>query len=540
VGALDGPDFETTRQQLVAFGATRAPDLGTSPVEFLGEQAGAQAQWAQTMQSSVGQAGADAVPSSDSSDTGLKTWAVSIGLSNGAGSYGARGATAASGATGQLTGDKGTAYLAGQLAQAPGGVRIVLRDNVTIAGAPPGTGQVDGVWDVDATDAGSLGAVGNLLAGARCTLIGAPAGSDASFVLTAGMAVLGTDAETTPHLLDRVQAKMQRPPNGGNGTDYKGWAEDARDTSDRPVTSAQIVAYVYTHYYGVGSPMICATAVGSGVTRKPGAAVATAISDYITGSTSREGQRPASHDCIVLEPYMPAERALVIRCRCVPSLTKYFFDWVRGATSYTVSAFATAGLPAFVTAAGGNAMLTLDKLAPASLKDAIAAGNQPRIQVHMVDGTGALYMSVVPEQALCLAYNDNAGLTELALRVTNAPVWQASVFGNNEVYSGGPIVSLVGAAILAAIDERGPSRVSGLYDPAQLWQDTVNPSTISTAAETTLDEDQLTRLVDHCITGGVLIGIGGLAVPTVQDIQASDTTILGPELLYAGRILVTD
>ncbi len=245
---------------------------------------------------------------------------------------------------------------------------------------------------------------------------------------------------------------------------------------------------------------------------------------------------------------MPGSRQLVIRCRCVPSLAKYAFDWARGTTNYTVAAFATAGLPVFVTAAGGNAQLDLSAVAPQSLQDAVAAGVQPRLQVHMVDGLGALYMGVVPEQALVVSINP-ANKTQLGLKVVIAPDWQASVFFGNEVYSGGPIVDKVGAAILGAVDELGPSRASGLYDAAVLWRDTLGVSNITGAALTTLDDDLATPLVARCITNlpapataadMTHIRIGGLGAAQLDDVQAIDTTVFGPELLRAGRVLVTD
>ena len=65
-------------------------------------------------------------------------------------------------------------------------------------------------------------------------------------------------------------------------------------------------------------------------------------------------------------------------------------------------------------------------------------------------------------------------------------------------------------------------------------------STLSTAAESTVDADEVTRLVSRCIAGGVLIGIGGGSTPVVQDVPASDNTVNGPEVLFAGRILVVD
>ena len=105
-------------------------------------------------------------------------------------------------------------------------------------------------------------------------------------------------------------------------------------------------------------------------------------------------------------------------------------------------------------------------------------------------------------------------------------------FGGSGVMVAGTANALkIGSAVSRRLGEKTSS---GTHSGAR------EVSAISTAAEITLDDDKLTRLVDRCITGGVLIGIGGLAVPSVQDVQATDTTILGPELLYAGRILVTD
>lgn len=507
-------------------------------MEFGGEFAGALAQIAQGIGESVGKAASDAVPTSDSTDAGLQTWAEAIGLDNGSGGYGAKGATAALGATAYLTGYGGTAYVAGQTAQAPGGVQLVLRANVTIAGAAPATGQIEGIWDADATDAGSLGTVGNLTAGTVCTLTPPPAGSDSQFTLTTGMTVLGQDPEDGSALLARIQDKMQLPPNGGNATDYKDWAESAKDSAGNPVTTSTVIAYVYPNYYGVGCPLIVATISGSGKARQPTSAVISAIQEYVNGSTSQEGQRPCSHDATVLAPYMPDSRALVIKARCIPSLAKYAFDWTRGATTYAVNTWSTAGLAGWVTAAGGNAALELTGLAPTSLKEAVDEGSEPRVYVHQVALTGALVGPVIPEQATVAAYLDAAGRTTLALKVSNLNNWAPIL--NNEVFAGGPVVDAVAANILASIDERGPSRITGLADPARQWQYVFGPTQVSTAVETTLDTDLTTRMVDRPQLNGITIGIGGAGAMSAQEILAADYTIDGPELLYAGRILVTD
>lgn len=541
--ALDVSDFETTREQIAAFSSNRAPDLGTSPVEFMGELGGAEAQLAQSTGESIAKAAGDAVPTTDSTDDGRTTWAVVIGLPDGQGGYGPRKATAASGATGALTGAKGTAYLAGQLATAPGGVLVQLRDAVTIP-AGVGSGQVTGTWD-----AAEAGVEGNLQAGTELTLVSPPAGSDTKVTLSTPMAILGRAEEESGAVLVRIQAKMQRPPNGGNGADYKGWAEDARDTADNPVTTVVLYAWVYPNYFGTGSPLIVLTAAGSGISRLPGSVIVAAVKAHINGSTTREGQRPTGTDAEVFEAYMPDARALGARVRCVESLPKFAFDWQRGTTNLAVAAFDIAALPAFVTNAGGNAMLTLNTDAPISLKEAIDQGNEPRVQVDTIDNaTPAWAGPVIPEQARAVAYDQIAGpATRLALKVSNPNDWSVWVDGGNKVYSGGPIVDKVAAAIVAAVDERGPSRVSGLYDLAVLWQDIINISTLTTAAETTLDEDQLTRLVDRCITAptatpaditNIRIGAGG--TEQLEPVQAIDTNVFGPEVLRLGRVLVTD
>jgi len=361
--------------------------------------------------------------------------------------------------------------------------------------------------------------------------------------LASNMAILGRDIESDSSLLTRILNKMQRPPNGGNGTDYRTWAQDATDANGNPVSSAQIFAYVYPNYYGVGSPLVVVLVAGTGTGRQASAPLIAAIALFINGSTSAEGQRPVSHDCTVLTGYMPASRALVCRVRTVVALDASRFDWARGTTSYTVNSITTSGLPSWATNAGANVVLELNTLAPVSLKDAISAavtGTGPRIQVDTSDGAGTILGAIVPDQWPALAYQDAFGRTSLALLVKSVPNFAAWVFVGNSVYPGGPIVGPVGANILATIDNNGPSRASGLADPAQLWQDVVGVTTISTAAETTLDDDGVTRLVARCIAGGVLIGIGGGSTPVAQDVQASDNTINGPEILYAGRILVVD
>lgn len=535
---LPSADYETDREQIAAIITNKAPELSPSPTAFAGELAGAQAQITQSIGGDVDQAGRDAVPSSESSEQGLTNWSIAIGLSNGAGGYGPRGATFAQGYSAPLTGRATTSYLAGQQATAAG-VTLRLRDPKTIPGTT-GTSQIPATWDADPSAPGSAGTAGNLPAGTVLTLVAPPPTSDSTITLQSGPAVAGQGAEQPAALLLRIQFKMQRPPNGGNGTDYKDWGENATDAAGNPVVMVELFGYVYPNYYGDGSPLLLLLAAGSGIGRLLTPSVLATIATGINGAVTLEGKRPVGTDCTVLSGYMPDARQLTYIIRTVPSKTAYAFDWARGATAYAVGSKQTAGLPTWATSVGANVLVTLGSAAPVSLKDAISAQASPRIMVDTRDmGTGLPRGPVIPEQWPCLAYQDALGLTTLALRVPNVANFDLWTQVGNLVFAGGPIVVPVGAAVLANTDQAGPSRASGLADRAQLWNDTIGVTTLSTAAESTLDADGVTKLVARCIAGGVKIGIGG-ATPSVQDVTASDNTINGPEVLRAGRIIPSD
>lgn len=207
-----------------------------------------------------------------------------------------------------------------------------------------------------------------------------------------------------------------------------------------------------------------------------------------------------------------------------------------------MAVISSGGLPSWVTNAGGNLLIQLNAATPSSLRSAVAASLKPRLTVNHLDGGGIPAGPVLLEQAQVVSL-DPANPNLVGCKVNNPANWISWTTVGNEVFCGGPLVDPVGAAILASgPDTRGPSRASGLADPAVTWQDTVSISTITTAAETALDADGLTRLVDRCITGATTdtyIKVGAAAA-TINPVQASDTTINGPELLYAARILVTD
>lgn len=532
--SFEVPDFDTVRDQMTAFASNRAPEFRTSPVDWLGEQIGSQAQVQQALGEKVGRAANDAVPTESTSTVGLDTWADGLGLYSGKpGVYGRRVPTRAMGATIQITGDRGTPYLANQAGTGPGGVPVKLRSAVTISGTPPGTGNATGIIDADVD-----GEAGNLLAGAVITWVSPPPGSDPSGVLLTGMSTKARGAEQDPELLKREQDKLRNPPNGGNGAQFAAWIDQAVDGTGQALAPIPVNVYRYPNYFDMGSPLLVVALPGAGLARKPDSALLAAYALYLDGTVAVPGQRPVSVTENIAGPYMPDARALVIKARTVPSEDTYRFDWVRGDTAYVINSF-TATIPAGAPA-GTNFVLELNRFAPVDLKTAITKAQLPKIFCHFVDGAGTLLGPVVPEQAPCLGYRDNVGTTSLYLQVSSAANWASWASVNNEVFAGGPIVIPVAQAIDDRVNSLGPSKASGLDDQAQQWEDTLAVTGVSTAAETTLDTDGVTRLVTRCIAGGVLIGIGGAAVPIAQDVQASDTTVNGPELLRSGRILVTD
>lgn len=539
MAGLPGPDFETDREQITALITNRAPDLSASPTAWAGETGGALAQLTQGFGGSIDRAGRDAVPSSDSSSEGLDRFAVAYGLSNGTGpgNYGRRGATYGQGATGYLLGDATTSWIGGVQKATAGSVTLVLRNTVTVPGLS-GTGQVLGTWDADTTSEASAGEAGNLTAGTQLFLQSPPAGSASTLTLQTGMSIEGQAQESNSALLTRILNKIQRPPNGGTGSDFREWAETATDSAGAPVSTAQLFAFVYPNYYGDGTPLDVVLQSGSGTARQLSNADLAEIQTYIAGSTAIPGQEPVASDAVVLTGYMPPQRALVCRLRTVAA-PGYQFDWTVGAATYSVFSKTVASLPGWATSVGANVLLELNTLAPISLKDAIDAGSQPQVQVDTRTAS-TLLGPVVPEQWPCLAYLDGGGRTSLALKVPSVANYDAWTQTTNRVYSGGPIVLPVAGAVLAAIDAIGPSRVSGLADRAQIWQDVVGVTTLSTAAESALANDGTTRLVLRCLAGGVSIGIGPTGVASAQDVVASDNTINGPEVLFAGRVLVTD
>lgn len=439
----------------------------------------------------------DAIPNDKTSTEGLDRGANTYGLSTGTpGQYGRRAAVAATGGVATFTGTNGTVWPdATELVGPDGETLFTLDGAVTIPGTPPGTGSVSG--NVKAT---TTGTAGNLDVGAVLTIPSPPSGGDGSATLTTRLSG-GLDQETDEQLLERLLDRLQKPPKGGTSSDFKTWVEDAVEG---------LTAYVYPLRGGSGTVHAVIVQSGSGTSRKPSTTTQNTVNDYVNGSTTEEGTRPVTVEGF--EVLLPSTgTGLAIRVRCVPSLAKYDFDWDLGASAFTVSSYA----------GGPPGVITTTQALPASLMAAVDAGAQPRIQV-IIPGT------VIPVQVRVTAYNSGAKTLTLENPLPSGFGLPAAGYA---IYPGGPIVDTVAQALLDYVDSLGPSRVSGYADELELWEDTCAIYRLGQVAIDAQDSDG-TRMVKN-ITAATING-------AATDVQADDSTVDGPELLFAASIAVTD
>lgn len=472
--------------------------MGTK--RFLGRTARAVARNLWGLHKSIEDIDADIVPSSKTSDDILSGWAELLGLPDGEGGYGRLKPKAASGGAATLTGVLGTVYGDALTATADdGSTQIQLSGAVTIVGTPPGFGSVPAVFV-----AVTKGTVSNLPKGTVCTWDNPPAGADATFTLTADMSG-GLDTEDNPSVFGRIVSRLQTPPRGGVSEDYREWLENAVGVAS---------VYLYPRRSGTGTVDIVIVGGGTGAARVPSDATRQAAADDI------DAARPvAAESADVLLPSIAATGRLV-RVRVIPAATKYAFDWDDTGGTYTVDLYA----------AGPPATLRLNTLAPDSLKAAIdtykaspTTEPKPRLQVL---STG----SVVNASIGCVDYADAGGKTTLTLdTVTSA--WTTPTVGD-AVYAYGPVVATIAVGIVALCDSLGPSRASGFADEFTSWPDELTISGLSSIAEIAIDSDG-TKLIDKVLDGGVTID--GAAT----DVQGTDDTVDGPELLYLRAVAVT-
>lgn len=487
--------------QALAFLRNRFQGRDSSPESFLGKLARAFGMVAAGIQKSALDADGDAVPGTSNSTARLDEFAYVFGVpSSTPGSYGRKGATLAGGGVGQATGANTTVFPVGTQALGPDGVTLFqVASTVTIPGSLPGSGTVTAQFT-----AVTAGTSGNVAAGSTLTWVTPPTGADQSVVLTSGLSG-ATDVETDRQLLTRILLRLQTPPKGGVGTDYRQWSESIAGVSR---------AFVYPLRGGIGSVHTVLTGSGSGLARNPGSTVQTNVDAYINGTASTESVRPVTvQGYKSFLPYQPGT-GLVIKVRVVVNGTANAFDWNDAGASSAVSAYTA---PSGSTAAS----LTLTSL-PVNLQNAITVGT-PRIQV-LSSAAGA-----PASQQVQVTANPSGNVLTLQ---NPLPAGFIAPLVGDLIYAGGPAVAQTANALLAYIDGLGPSRVSGTASSLDVWEDV---AAIARIAQVTLDQVDASgnRFFLNLPASGVTIN--GAAT----DIQANDNTSNGPELLFARWVVVT-
>lgn len=139
-------------------------------------------------------------------DNFLNDWALVYGISRSAATFAAGNVT--------FTGINGTTV--------PAGTLVINADNISYQTTSLGviaTGSV--TLPVLAL---APGAIGNVLAAAPLSILNPIAGIDSTVTAASGGLTGGSDQETDDDLRNRIVARIQAPPHGGNQTDYEDWA----------------------------------------------------------------------------------------------------------------------------------------------------------------------------------------------------------------------------------------------------------------------------------------------------------------------------
>lgn len=524
--------------QTLAFLGVRAPQWDSSDTGFAGKIARAFTALKLSNDKAVRQLDADWPLSSASSKEAIVRQCDLFGRPNGAGGYGLRVATKARGGVAVAQGAGGTNIPLPQLLWGPDGITVFeLRapGPYTTSGVFPGTGQVNVT-----IDAVTPGTAGNLSAGQQLTWQSTPLNILPTVTLISKLTD-GLDEEDPDKARQDLTQRLQTPPKGGAPQDFRAWGDVTTDTSGTPYGTLRTYGYsggdesggAGGGYDGLSAVMLVVTQIGSGLARLPSMQQLQDVPRYVRGSTSIEGRSPICAAIRAVAPFMERSvTGLIPRARVVPSMPLYKFDWRRGTTVYTVDPLGW----------DGTSKLRLTGLAPDDLKLAILNGQLPSIYVDTRDGSGYPTGPVIPAMAKCIAFADSLGKTTLTLQ-TPLPIGWTGPSGGDEVYAGQELIcaaSGASGAILAYIDSLGPSRISGLQDPTDIWSDTCAiQGGLDTAAKNVLADDGISPLISQCILGGVTIAVGNGA-QLAQDVRAPDNSTFGPGMLYALRILVTD
>ncbi len=415
--AFEVPSLEEMHELLLAQHANLLPDFDLSQAQDDWKRLRATAGAVTDLHAHIDQAARDAMP-----DTAE---GAAIDRHGGIWDTGRKGASVAKGlAAGRIRGTAGSAWLTTDELVHTNGKRY----HPLAAGTIPAAGFFDA--DVESID---TGATAKLQKGEILRWSTTPAGLEDEVELVADLDQGGEDGEQDGPYQERVLDRIGQPAMGGNVVDYERWAIEA--TSPAGVEIGVDQAYVYPNRNGLNSVDVAALLPGSGTTRKLSAQQLADLLTYI------DARRPSSMALRVLTTTEQTQAVeLVVTPINDPQWNK---DW-DDSTPLVVSTWTPA-----------TRALKFTTARPASMR----AGHRLVVRGH--SGKELVIES--------LSGTD----TVIIQTVHYTPI------AAEQVYSGGPLVEPLRAAIQALFDELGPYK--GSYG-ADRWDDTLRLSSLSKVA----------------------------------------------------------
>lgn len=327
----------------------------------------------------------------------------------------------------RLVGTVGAAYTTGDQLTSTDGLVYQVNETGTI----PAVGYVD----VDCL-AVSTGAKTRKLKGEILTFIAPPIGLQSTAELQLDLNEQGEDKEGDQAYRDRILDKIASPGMGGNAQDYVSWAEAEVGVA---------TGYTYPLRNGLGTVDFVALHTGSGSSRALSGGEITAL------QAAMDAKRPVAMKGFRVLSTTAVDQDVEIRI-AVYDDAQYRFDWTDGA-------FAVQSVNA------GSRLINFDTPLPADL----------------VVGDRLIYKSTAPP------YGTGAELVVEAITAADevkVTEWPANPpVAGNLIYSGGPLVQLIRADILAMFDALGAAR--GSYAaPTQIWEDSMRLSVLYKLAMT--------------------------------------------------------
>ena len=307
----------------------------------------------------------------------------------------------------RVYGSESSSVVIGDLLSHADGTSFQVNENATI-----GAGET--YVDVDVL-AVTTGSVGLKEAGEILTFTSPPSGIQSVAELQLDIGQDGDDDEDDGAYRTRILDRVKYPGMGGNANDYRTWAEEQSGIAH---------GYPFPLRQGLGTVDLAALHSGSGAERLLSSDERTALFDAI------ELLRPVSVDFAVLT--VAAEPCDVEVTVEPEDSAAYAFDW-DDETPLIVSSW-TAGTRVL--------KFTTDVRSDMAVGDRIV---YKRVTSTVNDGHEAIIEALGPNDDEVTLVDDD----ELA---TSPPV------ATNNVYSGGPLVSVVREAIIALFDSMGPGR----------------------------------------------------------------------------------